>query len=342
MKEVIELTQNNCTEYIKGILENLPFVNPKVVSVEEITEQTYVNWIFKAVLDATDGQKTVYIRQSRGFVKKKPDIKVDPERIEFESKILDLLQSIQPGVTPEVLFFDKENNVCVLSDIKGEGELLVNELVSGRAHPETGRKFGEIVASFHGPTFGIANEEVRGSRKENDDAINFHMGMRLEPALKEFPKETSELLEISKKAKHCLVLGDLASKNIFVDGEDIRFLDLERAFIGDPAFDIAFLFCHYLLEIPFEKVDLALEFIDNFMGSYGETMKKYISDEEMKVLDNRIIRFLGIMILYRLFGFYLVIKTDQNGERWKEIAYTLLTEEKETFVLKMLKGLIFN
>lgn len=338
----MELDIKNIIDYLENrIIPNFSFKVDKIVNVEEITDQTYVNWIFKVVLKSGRKNITLYLRQSRNFVKKKPDMKLDEKRIEFEVKILNYLQDIISNVTPKVIFFDKENNVAVLEDIKEKRRLLVYELLKGRTHPEIGKIFGKIIANIHGRTLGISHKMVRGSKEANDKAIDFHLGMRLKPAQKLFPQETIKFLKLSRNSIKCLVLGDLASKNIFVDNKTIKFLDLERAFVGDPAFDLAFLFCHYLIEVPDKDINKSLEFISNFMIGYIETMRKYLEKNKVEALENRIIRFLGITILYRLFGFYLVVNAKRNEEFWINYARKCLTSES-TSLIKMLKEIDFS
>ncbi len=321
---MIILTPKNVKNYVNHKHHELPFTFQRITAIEEITEETYVNWIFRIAFKTATGPLVVYLRQSRNFVKKKPEYKLPAERIAYEEKILGTLQQLVPGVVPEVLYFDGTNNILWLADIKQGCPLLVKELVAGQVHPETAGYFGKIVATIHGNTFGIKHNAVRGSASLNKVAVNFHLGMRLAPALKMFPHETKKFLKESHTAPTCLVLGDLASKNIFVDGSKIRFLDLERSFIGDPAFDPAFLFCHFLLEVPPRSLSQSIIFVKRFTASYLRTVGKYFSKAKVTQLEKRMDKFLGITILYRIYGFYLVVGISPDKERWTEIAKSLL------------------
>ncbi|MSU74955.1 MAG: aminoglycoside phosphotransferase family protein [Candidatus Magasanikbacteria bacterium] len=321
---MVILTSKNVKKYVNSRQSDLPFTYKGISQIEEITEETYVNWIFRVVFKTATGPLVVYLRQSRNFVKKKPEYKLPAERIAYEEKILGTLQQLVPGVVPEVIYFDATNNVLWLADIKQGCPLLVKELVAGRVHPEAAAYFGKIVATIHGKTFGIKHSVVRGSASLNKAAVDFHLGMRLAPAIKMFPSEAKKFLAESQKASTCLVLGDLASKNIFVDGDKVRFLDLERSFIGDPAFDSAFLFCHFLLEVPPRSLSQSIKFVKQFVVSYLRTIGKYIPKSKANQLEKRISKFLGITILYRLFGFYLVVGISPDKDRWTELAKRLL------------------
>lgn len=298
----MDLTTQNLQQYITDHRVNVPFIFSDIVSTNEITEETYVNWIFRIVFKIDGGEKIVYLRQSRDFVKSKPEFKLLANRIAFENKMLALVATIVTDVVPEVLYFDKENNVLWLSDIKRGCPLLVTELIAGRPHVETATFFGKTIAAIHGATLGITNDAVRGNPEANQSAIDFHLGMRLKPALKMFPLETQVLLEESKRALHCLVLGDLASKNIFVDGKQIRFLDLERAFVGDGAFDVGFLFAHYLLEVPSNILSESIKTTISFWKAYQDALIQKISTDELKKMESRVAKFTGLSLLYRLHG----------------------------------------
>lgn len=327
-KTPIQLNKQNIGEYVDSLLTQIPSFSGKdltVSNVDEITEQTYVNYIFRATLE-DEKPFDIYLRQSRDHVKAAPDKKVEADRVAYEAKILNLLCDIIPDLVPEVLHLDKANNVVILSDIRRGCPLLVNELVDGRTHPDTGSFFGDAIAKIHGETYGIPNRKVRGSKKANEDAESFHLGMRLEPGLKMEKDAVESLLKEGKTARSCLVLGDLASKNIFPDGSEVRFLDLERSFIGDPAFDPAFLFCHYLIEVKPENLTESIRFIQNFMDAYKKRAQRYMTQEEINCFENRVVRYLGITILYRLFGFYLVINVERKKDVWTKIARELLNE----------------
>ena len=321
---MLKINEKNIKTYLVKTLPTVLGINKNrfsIIKSNEITEQTYVNYIFRTEVKL---KKVFYLRQSRDHIKAAPDQKADPKRISYEVNILNLLNNIVKDIVPEVIYLDKKNNIAFLTDIKRGAPLLVNELLEGRPHPQTGKYFGEIIAKIHGQTFGKSNRRIRGSDKENKKARDFHMGMRLKPAKKILSKDVQSLLEDSNKAPKCLVLGDLASKNIFIDKDKVRFLDLERSFVGDPAFDLGFLFCHYLIEIKPQKREQSLEFINQFMKSYCNIMMQYLSRTEIQQLSNRAIRFLGVTILYRLFGFYMVVNIKRRKKYWIKTAKNLL------------------
>lgn len=338
-----ELNLDNINEYIEGILNKVPVWRGRsltAVKCEEVKEETYVNYIFRVTLQLNGQESIVYLRQTRDHLKSSPQRKLDPARMVFESRFLTLLNNIASDVVPEVLYLDGANNIAVLTDIKRDGVLLVNELLKGKPHPETGAYFGSILATYHRETLNIDHSLVHGSEAENEKALKFHEGMRMEPAEKMFPSLTSSLLAESRKAEKCLVLGDLTSKNIFVDEEKVRFLDLERAFVGDPAFDLGYLLAHYLTEVKPECLKESVKFTGNFMESYRQVMRAAIGEDAMAKLENRAIRFLGAMILFRFFGLYFVVKIERDTGYWAKIARSLLSDTEATRLSDLLPSLL--
>ncbi len=337
----MNLDEINVRSYVEGTILPVLYPGDKVIDVRSVTEQTYVNWIFAADIrdPQTSTARTIYLRQSRDYVKGKPEIRMDGARIRYETRILRKLSEWIPGVTPTVLHLDVENNVAVLSDIKRGAPLLVSELRAGRANPDSGSFFGTTVATVHGKSLGIDHSEVRGTAEANAASVDFDLGMRLKPSLDDtrpYRAATEMLLQDSAHSQQCLVLGDLNSKNVFIDGDQVRFLDLERSFVGDGAFDVAFLFCHYLVEIQEEALREALRFITRFMAAYSERMSAFLTPRELAQLQNRIVRFLGVTILYRIYGFYMVVDVGEDKLLWEQRAASLLNDRCSTSVAQAL------
>ena len=334
-----DLNERNIRKYIGTIARNIwgKDREVKILEAVEVKEETYVNYIFRVTVMVDEVKQVCYLRQTRDHVKTRPEMKIEADRILFEAKILNLIGEIVTDLVPQVLYLDKRNNVAVLSDIKREGKLLVEQLVSGNAYPATEKYFGKVIGMIHRDTLGVENTRVRGGEEENQKAIDFHLGMRLGPAQKMYPEPVERLIEDSKKSVKTMVMGDLASKNIFVDGQKVRFLDLERAFVWDAAFDLAFLFCHYLIEIKPRNISESVEFIKNFLASYKQQMGKVLTGSGLKNLENRVIRYLGVTILYRLFGFYLVRDLKRDKEGWKIQAEKMLGTNETNLVIFLTK-----
>ncbi len=296
----IQLAGDNVQEYTREvILPNLS-VGTTVIDSREVTENSMVNWVFAVDITNGDLGQTLYVRQGRDHAKKDSSIVRDLRRVGIEADALRYLGKIVPGTVPEVIHYDEQNHVLVLSDVRRGGQLLTDELQAGRVHPEVGVQLGKTLATIQNVTKGKTLKDILGDKTPDlfGDTMVDYLKDRLVAADLVAPAMTDYLLKRGN-ASRTLLLGDLASKNIFVEGDKARFFDLERVTTGDPAYDPAYLLCHYLIETPVPQRDHALEFVDLFMKSYVENLDDGHTEGEISSLEDRIIRYIGFSILHR-------------------------------------------
>ena len=168
-----------------------------------------------------------------------------------------------------------------------------------------------------------------------------YLGLRTARARELAPNATGRLLRASEQATTAFVLGDLASKNIFVDNNGLRFLDLERVFVGDPAYDPAYLFSHYLIEAKGEgTTEQAIDFIGIFMKSYLEELDKALTSDQLAALNSRLVGYLGMSILHRTQGTHFVSYDGDDKDLWQERAVRLLNNEDGQSVAEAVKLII--
>jgi 5-methylthioribose kinase len=335
MEQPLILNAGNVEEYFdKTTLLVMP-EGTGVLGVEEITKNTFVNWVFAMHLRMADGQEeTVYVRQSRDHVKEYKDLPRDPKRVETEARALEFINTVAPGSVPGVISLDKTNNVLVLSDIRQAGHLLADEFAAGRVHEEIGTQFGRTIGHIQKASFGFSFGEILGDKsiQESEDE-NAYLGSRAQAPMRLFPEQTRLLLEESSNIQRCFVVGDLSPKNVFVDGADARFLDLERTSTGDPAYDPAYIITHFLIDVDSTLHPRSLAFVKNFMDSYTETVSRALSREEVAKLQNRITRFVGFSILHRTQGSHFVSYSGEDKDVWQEKAGTLISDVSSVSVV---------
>jgi 5-methylthioribose kinase len=285
--------------------------------------------------------ETIYVRQSRDYVKEDKELPRDPKRVLTESRVLNYIDGIVPGVVPRVISLDLDNNILVLSDIKLGGHLLADELVAGRIHESVGHNFGRTIGLIQNKTFGLSFSQILGddSFKESDDK-NAYLGLRVDVSERIYPSQTAQLLADSKLASRCLVIGDLSPKNIFVEGNDARFLDLERTSMGDPAYDPAYIICHFLIDVNLQLHDKSVKFIQNFMQAYVNTISESLSYDEMGKLKNRIIRFIGMSILHRTQGTNFVTYSGGDKDMWQQKAGILMDDLESISVTDAIRNIL--
>lgn len=303
----MRISQNNIKEYTAAkALSNLPYL-AEYVTAEEVKRHTYVNNIWRVTLASKDrGEHDIYLRQALDHIKVEPEAKVSPQRIFYEHAVLQRLSSeifcdFDYEVVPQVYFLDKKNFILILSDVRKGSPILVDELFSDRVHPEIGENLGKVLATMHRKTWGIGAFEL--DKKGNEKQLQRHFYNRLEQAKDLFPELTQKLVKESNQATKTFVAGDFASKNIFVHSNGtISFVDLERSFVGDPAFDIGFLLGHYQLEV-LQKNELKENYAilkNHFDASYAKHLHQ--PEGVVNEIFSRGKKFIGTTILYRLYG----------------------------------------
>jgi len=304
-KHQMELCVDNIKDYIQKIKTHLPFKIERIISVDEIPSGfCNVNYVFRIDIDANDGEKTVYIKQARPYVKIDSKMRFSPDRICYEYKTIKIIAKIiGQEVVPRVLYFDRKNFVMVMEDLKRDGEVLAIELKNGLIKPEIGKKFGKLLGILHGKTFG-KNIVIRNYKKDKE-MFEFNYNFRTSGARKFDENSVERLVNESKRFKKSLIISDLASKNVFVEGDNVRLYDFEGAHFGDPAWDVGFILGHFILEVvhrPQISKDVK-ELIKNFMKSYRLKMLECnINPDYIEGIEERATKFMGTTILHRVAG----------------------------------------
>lgn len=296
--EMIKLEEANTADYLKS-LDIFGDVDWEKIQVSEVTEYTNVNFVFSVLLRSLRYKK-VYIKQAFGFVKIKPDFPAPIGRQRFEKLSIDYLQQYWKGRIPEVVHYDADNNILIITDVGEGAKLLVDEVKNGRLHFEIGPDLGLMMAELHAPTFDKDTYPVRG-KKANKEHIDFIFDFRLGGSRKTLPEETEKLFQDSLKAKKSLIYADWATKNVFVSESKVRLVDFENLVRFDPAFDIGYALAHWVLDVSKENRSEMVEFFKDFEQSYTEKWESSY-EKDLEGILARATRYLGAMMLHRLAG----------------------------------------
>jgi 5-methylthioribose kinase len=296
------LRKEDVESYLNGRLSSLGLEGSHM-AVEEITENTQVNYVFKASIENGTARKTLYLKQATPKLKAK-GWPFPVERIRYEALTLQKFKNLLGrGVVPDVIFYDDDKHVLVLSDIRQKGVLLIDEFEKGRVHPQTAPRFGALLGMLHGKSFGTTD-----TIRPPDDEIwmkDFIYDFKTSGAAKFAESEVKELIEESESVTKCFLGVDFADKNIFVDGSEVRFCDFEGVFRGDPAFDVGHVLAHYLLQAENNPLLLSevSKFFHQFMKHYRVQMETLnVPCEYLTGVDQRSARYIGVFMLHRSHG----------------------------------------
>lgn len=320
----MDLTLANASQYVRRyVFPALGLTSAVVLEIAEVTRHSFVNWVFRVRLADGPLEFDIYLRQSRDHTKARPEVPMDAARAATEARILRLLSRIVDGVTPRVRWHDPDNNVLVLADIDRGAPLLADELPAGRVHLDCITPFAGAVAKVHAATRGIDHADVWGSAAANAVAMRTSQGLRFQPARELYPADVDRLLAASAAAEPGLVLGDLGPKNVFVDRGEARFLDLERAFVGDQSFDLGFLLAHYLAEVPPEARASGAAAARAFISAYRASSRE-LGNHLGAAFDRRLLGWLGVVLIYRVSGSYMGRPIGADVSFWRSCALSFL------------------
>lgn len=300
---MIILNIKNIEKYFKSIKPYTDFIKYSNYSTkyEEITENTNVNFIFKIRISSDEKEKILFLKQARNYTKKSGQ-KFNPERIFYEFKALIKFEKILgKDIVPHVYFFDHDNYVMIMSDIKDGGELLDDIFNQGDLCIRVALRYGSTVGKLHSATYDL-EETIRDVQAEREVKKFMLEIFKTAGARKFDEKAVNELLHDSSEVKTSILGVDFTSKNIFVIGNDIRFFDFEGVFRGDPAFDIGHALSDYFLRAE-NSPNLwndVLIVINDFIKGYRRSFD--IVNDDWKNLEKRAVKYLGMFMLHRSDG----------------------------------------
>lgn len=295
---MIKLQENNIIDYLKS-LKLFKRVKWEKVKVSEVTEYTNVNFVFSVLLNSSR-YKRIYIKQAFDYVKIAPDFPAPIERQEFEKLSIDYLQKFWKGRIPQVIHYDKKNNILIITGVGQGAELFAEEIKQGKLHFDVGSDLGLMMVELHVPTYDKKQYPVRDS-KANKEHIDFIFDFRLRGSKETLPKETDKLFQKSQKVKTSIIYGDWASKNVFVVGNKIRLVDFENLVRFDPSFDIGYALAHWVLEIAEENRSDMARFFKDFESSYKSRWNSSLK-KDVEAILKRASKYIGAMMLHRVAG----------------------------------------
>ena len=198
----------------------------------------------------TTPQRTFCVKRALAKLKVAADWTAPVERNHYEVAWMRIAHRIVPGAAPEILLHDAAEMFCAMSYLDPrDHRLWKSELRDGRADPAAAAEVGRRLGRIHAAT---ANDPQVARQFPRHDI--FH-AIRLEPYLEATAVAHPDLREVlfglsrrTGATRLVMVHGDVSPKNILLGPAGPVFLDAECAYIGDPAFDLAFCLNHLLLK----------------------------------------------------------------------------------------------
>ncbi len=198
-----------------------------------------------------------------------------PARSAREAEGARALASILPaGSVPEVVFEDPANHLFVMTAAGASAQNWKTLLLAGTVNSHHFMAAGDLLARIHRESAARSGEFAAAF-----SGATYFESLRLEPYYEYTAREVPEaaaflasLCDQTRSRRLALVHGDFSPKNLLVTPERMVLLDHEVIHFGDPAFDLGFVFAHFLSKahhMPSQRAAL-LEGAGAFWRSYRQ------------------------------------------------------------------------
>ena len=268
-----------------------------------------------------DGENSFVVKQALAKLKVKQDWFADTNRNMYEQRYLKYINHYLPEFAPKVIASYEHDNLFVMEYLGDQHSDWKQCLLKNEFDQSTAQLIGHALGLIHKKSWldPYAKEQF-------DSDVNFSQ-LRLAPYFEtlttSYPEHEQNILRLCEQIlqqKTCLVHGDFSPKNILVKQDDIKIIDCEVAWFGDPAFDIAFLLHHLFLKYFHMKNTELLVLAKIFYNAYSTTLgKEYLQ----QISFGHIAKITSLLMLARIDGKspveYLTNET-QNIVRTKALA----------------------
>ncbi len=259
------LNERTVIEYIdrKGLREILGDGELKAVLIAEGN----VNLILRVV--NPESEKSLIVKQALPYAWRYPDFKMPVDRQRIEHDVLKIEAEYVPELVPEIYFYDEENHVIVMEDLK-DYMVMREALIKGVVLPKIAEHMGifmartlfytsdlylssgkkkEMVVKFMNPVLCKVQEDLVFTQPYIDHPNN-RWTKPLDGIVKEIHSNDELRSEIFKFKElymthaQALIHNDLHTGSIMVKEDSTKVIDPEFAFYGPIAHDIGTYFAN--------------------------------------------------------------------------------------------------
>lgn len=228
-----------------------------------------------------DGDDRFVAKRALSQLKVAEEWLADPSRNKYEQRYLKYVGEKHPKWVPTIRNSFEQENLFIMEFFPECFRDWKKHLLAGKINPQVASNIGAALGTIHAMSWSDES-----AKTWFDSDANFHE-LRISPYLEfmraKHPQIASRLdaiIDTIQTTKLCLVHGDFSPKNILVSDTEIKIVDCEVAWYGDPSFDIAFLLHHLLLKyLHFDNaqfIELASAFIDSYQKTLGADKLKQI------------------------------------------------------------------
>jgi 5-methylthioribose kinase len=290
---------------------------------QELVFEPLGGGISNDVLAVRGAAGELVVKQALPKLRVAADWRSDVGRIHREAACQRWLgQVLGPGEVPAVRAEDRDRHVLVMDRAPAGCRNWRDELLAGRGTPAQAAAAGDLLGRLHAA--GRAEVAIRAELAGQAVFDELRLDPYLRTAAAANPPVAPRLLALVAElaaSQETVVHGDFSPKNLLLAEGHLILLDHEVAHLGDPRFDLGFLFTHLLLKAFHVTLDYAA-LLPAAWAAYGA---RYAMAEAAWL------PLLGAVLLARLDGKspagYL---SRAEEDRLRPLAYELLGGEHPT------------
>ncbi len=308
--EQLKLDVDNVRAYLAN--KKLPFELKNLIKVEEIGEYSNNNYIFRLKIRQAAAVKYYYLKQAQSFNRRslqqgKP-IAVSPARMQGEVWLIRKFNKSWGHILPQLYFFDRFNNIMLVSDVAVGKQLLIDKNRKNKVHPEIAQSLGGFLANIHTATF-LSRAPKPFSKQWHKVMLwffNDHLGYGARKHLAVVRVNT--FYKEVMNSRVCMIWGDPVHRNIFVGNrKSLGLIDFDHTIRYDPMVDVSMLLAHWVWMWlkGGDKLQADCElFMKDFSREYWSVWKECGKLPEAAILkmQQRLLRWLGVYLLSRTDG----------------------------------------
>lgn len=252
----------------------------------------HLNYVWRVAAEP----RALIVKWAPPFAATQPAVPLDPGRIFFEARSLELLGAggrlaalcTSALRVPARIDLDPARHVLVMEDL-GALPDLGRLLRAGRVPAGTGRVLGRFIGGLHARSMDdpeiakvFDNAAVQRTRLNVQyraiGSLLAQAGIAAPPAA---AHRAARLGERLTGAGRCLIMGDLWPDSVLVQGRRLRLIDWELAHFGQPAQDVGHLLAHLWMHAhrgAAQSAPLARSFLEHYVDALGDRARSLADD----------------------------------------------------------------
>ncbi|WP_440875996.1 phosphotransferase family protein [Thalassotalea sp. PLHSN55] len=277
-----------------------------------------------------DGENCFVVKQALAKLKVKQDWFADTNRNMYEQRYLQYLNTILPQCAPKVIAAFEHDNLFVMEYLGNQHQDWKKRLLQKEFCSQTAHLIGYALGVIHQKSWldPIAKDQF----DSDDNFKELRLAPYFETLADSYPEQRPAISALCQKIagrKLCLVHGDFSPKNILVKKGDVKIIDCEVAWFGDPAFDVAFMLHHLFLKYFHFNDPALLKLSRTFINAYQSALTPvYLTD----VPFDHIANITALLMLARIDGKSPVeYLSQQEKKQVRKFALTLFAQKITTY-----------